>query len=48
MKKKNVAAVSFDDLKKIVLNDAKNGDGILTQDQIYTCLYSYELSHDLA
>ena len=33
MKKKNVTAVSFDDLKKIVLNDAKNGDGILTQDE---------------
>lgn len=48
MKKKNVAAVSFDDLKKIVLNDAKNGDGILTQDQIDTYLSTYDLSDDLA
>jgi len=48
MKKKNVTAVSFDDLKKIVLNDAKNGDGILTQDQIDTYLSTYDLSDDLA
>ena len=48
MKKKNVTAVSFDDLKKIVLNDAKNGDGILTQDQIDTYLSTYDLNDDLA
>ena len=48
MKKNNVTAVSFDDLKKIVLNDAKNGDGILTQDQIDTYLSTYDLSDDLA
>ena len=48
MKKKNVTAVSFDDLKKIVLNNAKNGDGILTQDQIDTYLSTYDLSDDLA
>ena len=48
MKKKNVTAVSFDDLKKIVLNDAKNGDGILTQDQIDPYLSTYDLSDDLA
>ena len=48
MKKKNVTAVSFDDLKKIVLDDAKSGDGILTQDQIDTYLSTYDLSDDLA
>ena len=48
MKKKNVTAVSFDDLKKIVLNDAKNGDVILTQYQIDTYLSTYDLSDDLA
>ena len=48
MKKKNVAAVSFDDLKKIVLDDAKSGDGILTQDQIDNYLSTYDLNDDLA
>ena len=48
MKKKNVAAVSFDDLKKSVWNDANDADGILTQDQLDTYLSSYDLSDDLA
>ena len=47
-KKKNVTAVSFDDLKKIVLDDAKSGDGILTQDQIDNYLSTYDLNDDLA
>ena len=48
MKKKNVVGVSFDDLKKIVLNDAKKGDGILTQDQIDNYLSNYDLNDELA
>lgn len=48
MKKKNVVGVSFDDLKKIVLDDAKKGDGILTQDQIDNYLSTYDLNDELA
>ena len=48
MKKKNVIGVSFDDLKKIVLDDAKKGDGILTQDQIDNYLSTYDLNDELA
>ncbi len=40
--------MSFDDLKKIVLNDAKKGDGILTQDQIDNYLSNYDLNDELA
>lgn len=47
-KKKNVTAVSFDDLKQIVLNDAKKEDGVLTQDQIDNYLSTYDLNDDLA
>ena len=46
-KKKNVTAVSFDDLKQIVLNDAKKEDGVLTQDQIDNYLSTYDLNDDL-
>ncbi|WP_294577772.1 RNA polymerase sigma factor RpoD [uncultured Thomasclavelia sp.] len=48
MKKKNVAAVSFDDVKNIVLNDAKKGNGVLTQDQIDNYLSTYDLSDEMA
>ena len=35
-KKKNVTAVSFDDLKQIVLNDAKKEDGeMCIRDRFY-------------
>ena len=47
-KKKNVTAVSFDDLKQIVLNDAKKEDVVLTQDQIDNYLSTYDLNDDLA
>ena len=48
MKKKSVTALSFDDLKNIVLNDAKKGNGILTQDQIDNYLSTYDLSDEMA
>ena len=34
MAKKKVQAVSFDDLKKLVVNEAKNNNNVLTQEQI--------------
>ena len=38
MAKKKVQAVSFDDLKKLVVNEAKNNNNVLTQEQ-----YRYRL-----
>lgn len=46
--KKKVEAVSFDDLKKLVLNEAKENDSILSQEQIDQYLSTYELSDELA
>lgn len=45
---KKVDAVSFDDLKKIILNDAKEANGKLTQDKIDTYLSNYDLDDTLA
>ena len=39
MAKKKVQAVSFDDLKKLVVNEAKNNNNVLTQEPVsYTHL----------
>lgn len=46
--KKKVEAVSFDDLKKLVLKEAKENDSILSQEQIDQYLSTYELSDELA
>lgn len=48
MAKKKVQAVSFDDLKKLVINEAKNNNNILTQEQIDEYLMNYDLSDELA
>lgn len=45
---KKVDAVSFDDLKKIILEDAKGANGKLTQDKIDTYLSNYDLDDTLA
>jgi len=47
-KQKKVDAVSFDDLKGIVLADAKNNQGKLTQEKIDTYLSTYDLDDVLA
>lgn len=47
-KQKKVDAVSFDDLKGIVLTDAKNNQGKLTQEKIDTYLSTYDLDDVLA
>ena len=48
MAKKKVQAVSFDDLKKLVVNEAKKNNNILTQEQIDEYLMNYDLSDELA
>ena len=48
MAKKKVQAVSFDDLKKLVVNEAKNNNNVLTQEQIDEYLMNYDLSDELA
>ena len=48
MKKKTVAAVSFDDLKKIILDEAKQVNMTLTQDALDTYMSNYDLSDELA
>ncbi|MGN1181893.1 MAG: RNA polymerase sigma factor RpoD, partial [Faecalibacillus sp.] len=48
MAKKKVQAVSFDDLKALVVNEAKENDNILSQDQIDEYLTNYDLSDELA
>lgn len=48
MAKKKVQAVSFDDLKKLVVNEAKNNNSVLTQEQIDEYLMNYDLSDELA
>ena len=47
MAKKKVQAVSFDDLKKLVVNEAKNNNNVLTQEQIDEYLMNYDLSDEL-
>lgn len=47
-KQKKVDAVSFDDLKQIVLADARNNQGKLTQEKIDTFLSTYDLDDVLA
>ncbi|MFV0394583.1 MAG: RNA polymerase sigma factor RpoD [Coprobacillaceae bacterium] len=47
-KQKKVDAVSFDDLKGIVLEDAKKNQGKLTQEKIDTYLSTYDLDDVLA
>lgn len=47
-KQKKVDAVSFDDLKSIVLAEAKNNQGKLTQEKIDTFLSTYDLDDVLA
>lgn len=48
MAKKKVQAVSFDGLKKLVVNEAKNNNNVLTQEQIDEYLMNYDLSDELA
>ena len=48
MAKKKVQAVSFDDLKKLVVNEAKNNNNVLPQEQIDEYLMNYDLSDELA
>ena len=48
MAKKKVQAVSFDDLKKLVVNEAKQNGNVLTQEQIDEYLMNYDLSDELA
>ena len=48
MAKKKVQAVSFEDLKALVLKEAKENDNILSQDQIDEYLTNYDLSDELA
>ena len=48
MAKKKVQAVSFEDLKALVLNEAKDNDNVLSQDQIDEYLTNYDLSDELA
>ncbi len=47
-KKKAQQAVSFDDLKGIVLSEAKGNDGILSQDSVDTYMSNYDLNDELA
>lgn len=47
-KNKKVEAVSFENLEKMLLEDAKAAGGSLTQDQIDTFLSKYDLSDDQA
>ena len=48
MAKKKVQVVSFDDLKKLVVNEAKNNNNVLTQEQIDEYLMNYNLSDEVA
>ncbi len=48
MAKKKVQAVSFDDLEKIVLSEAKKNNNVLTQEQIDEYLSTYDLSDEMA
>ena len=48
MAKKKVQAVSFEDLKALVVNEAKQNGNILTQEQIDEYLMNYDLSDELA
>ena len=48
MAKKKVQAVSFEDLKALVLNEAKDNGNVLSQDQIDEYLTNYDLSDELA
>ncbi|RHM61682.1 MULTISPECIES: RNA polymerase sigma factor RpoD [Coprobacillaceae] len=48
MAKKKVQAVSFDDLEKIVLSEAKKNSNVLTQEQIDEYLSTYDLSDEMA
>jgi len=48
MAKKKIQAVSFEDLKALVINEAKKNDNILSQDQIDEYLTNYDLSDELA
>ena len=48
MAKKKVQAVSFEDLKALVVNEAKQNGNVLTQEQIDEYLMNYDLSDELA
>lgn len=48
MAKKKVQAVSFEDLKTLVVNEAKANNNTLSQDQIDEYLTNYDLSDELA
>ena len=48
MAKKKVQAVSFENLKALVVNEAKQNGNILTQEQIDEYLMNYDLSDELA
>ena len=48
MAKKKIQAVSFEDLKTLVINEAKDNDNVLSQDQIDEYLTNYDLSDELA
>lgn len=48
MAKKKVQAVSFEDLKALVINEAKANNNTLSQDQIDEYLTNYDLSDELA
>ena len=47
-KQKKIEAISFDDLKKVVQEDAKKNDGKLTQEKIDMYLSTYDLDDMLA
>ena len=48
MAKKKVQAVTFEDLKTLVVNEAKANNNTLSQDQIDEYLTNYDLSDELA
>ncbi len=47
-KSKKPTAVSFDDLKQMILNEAKAEDNVLSQDSIDNYMSNYDLSDELA